>query len=287
MLIFWVLLTFVFLNSLLAADLDEVKQRGVLRHLGIPYANFVTGSGDGLDVELVKLFAQYLGVKYEYIEASWENVIGDLTGKKVKGKGNNIEVIGEAPIKGDLIANGFTIIPWRQKIVNFSTPTFITQVWLVAKADSRLKPIVPQNSIEKDIKTVEALIKGHSLLGKANTCLDPSLYNLKEKGARLKLFPGSLNDLAPAVIKGEAELTLLDVPDALVALEKYPGKIKIIGPITARQYMGCAFPKNSPQLLKAFNEFFQQVNADGTYLQLVKRYYPKVLIYFRDFFIKQ
>ena len=29
-----------------AADLAEVKARGVLRHLGVPYANFVTGAGD-------------------------------------------------------------------------------------------------------------------------------------------------------------------------------------------------------------------------------------------------
>lgn len=34
-----------------------------LKHVGAPYANFVTGSGDGLDVELVKLFAQKLNLK--------------------------------------------------------------------------------------------------------------------------------------------------------------------------------------------------------------------------------
>ena len=27
-------------------DFDVILQRGVLRHLGIPYANFVTGGGD-------------------------------------------------------------------------------------------------------------------------------------------------------------------------------------------------------------------------------------------------
>mgnify|MGYP000084292552 CR=1 FL=1 len=27
-------------------DLDQVRRDGVLRHLGIPYANFVTGAGD-------------------------------------------------------------------------------------------------------------------------------------------------------------------------------------------------------------------------------------------------
>ena len=77
------------------------------------------------------------------------------------------------------------------------------------------------------------------------------------------LFAGSLNDLAPAVIQGEAELTLLDVPDALVALEKFPGKIKVIGPITEQQYMGCAFAKTSPELQKAFNRFLEKVKGMG------------------------
>jgi ABC-type amino acid transport substrate-binding protein len=287
MLISAALLTFFSTSALRAADLQEVKQRGVLRHLGIPYANFVTGSGDGLDVELVKLFAQHLGVKYEYVEASWEGVMEDLTGKQVRRKGKDLKVIGKVPIKGDLIANGFTIIPWRQEIVDFSVPTFITQVWLVAKAESPLQPIVPAKAIEKDIVAVETLLKGHSILGKANTCLDPSLYRLKEKGAGVRMFPGSLNELAPAIIAGEADLTLLDVPDALVALEKFPGKIKILGPITAEQYMGCAFAKTSPKLRDAFNQFFEKIKSNGTYLEMVNRYYPKVLIYFRDFFEKK
>ncbi|MCX5891885.1 MAG: transporter substrate-binding domain-containing protein [Deltaproteobacteria bacterium] len=279
-----VLLPLAACNSAWAGDLQDIKARGVLRHLGIPYANFVTGSGDGLDVELTKLFAQHLGVKYQYVDSSWDSVIGDLTGKKVKANGDDIKVLGEVPIKGDIIASGFTILNWRKKIVNFSTPTFPNQIWLVARADSPLKPIVPHESVEKDITAVRALLKGRSLLGKASTCLDPSLYNLKVTGARIKLFPGSLNDLAPAVIKGDSELTLLDVPDALVALEKFPGKIKIIGPITDKQYMGCAFAKNAPELRDAFNRFLEQAKADGTYLALVKRYYPKVFNYYRDFF---
>ena len=281
-----VLLLLTAVNSVGAADLKDIKERGVIRHLGIPYANFVTGSGDGLDVELVKLFAQHLGVKYQFVEASWDSVIGDLTGKKVKAKGDDIEVLGQVPIKGDIIANGFTILPWRKKIVDFSTPTFPNQIWLVAKADSPIQPIAPHEAVEKDIAVVRALLKGRSLLGKTSTCLDPSLYNLKETGARIKLFQGSLNDLAPAVIQGECELTLLDVPDALVALEKFPGKIKIIGPITEKQYMGCAFAKDAPELRDAFNRFLEQAKADGTYLALVKRYYPKVFSYYRDFFEK-
>lgn len=278
------LLSLLLSSSALAADLKEIKEQGVLRHLGIPYANFVSSNGNGLDVEMVKLFAQYLGVKYEYVETSWESVIGDLTGKKVKGKGDNIEVLEDVPVKGDIVANGFTIVPWRKKVVDFSTPTFPSQIWVMAKADSPVQPIVPHEEVALDISAVRELLNKRRLLAKANTCLDPSLYDMKETGAKIYLFQSSLNELVPAVIQGEAELTLLDFPDALVALEHFPGKIKVIGPITGKQYMGCAFAKASPQLRDAFNQFFEQIKGDGTYMKMVKRYYPLVFAYFREFF---
>ena len=63
-----------------ADDLQDIRTRGVLRHLGVPYANFVTGSGDGMDVEIVQLFARHLGVRYEFVPSTWGDVIGDLTG---------------------------------------------------------------------------------------------------------------------------------------------------------------------------------------------------------------
>lgn len=73
-----------------AQDLAEIKARGVLRHLGTPYANFVTGGGGGLDVEIIELFAQHLGVRYEFVPTDWINMFQDLIG-----------VEGKHPIRGD------------------------------------------------------------------------------------------------------------------------------------------------------------------------------------------
>jgi len=266
------------------ADLPVIKQKGVLRHLGVPYANFVTGSGDGLDVELVQLFAQNIGVTYEYVKTDWKHVIGDLVGKRVKPKGEDVEIMGDVPIRGDIIANGFTILPWRQKVVEYSTPTFPTQVWLMARAESPMKPISPSGDIFKDIAAVKMLVKGHTVLGVANTCLDPALYGLKQAGAFVRLFSGNLNELAPAVINRNAEATILDVPDALIALDKWPGKIKVIGPISPRQVMGLGFAKTTPMLREAFNRFFEECKMDGTYPRLVKKYYPAVFSYYPEFF---
>jgi hypothetical protein len=266
------------------AELEEVKERGVLRHLGIPYANFVTGSGDGLDVEMVSLFAQHIGVKYNYVKTDWGDVIGDLCGKKVKPRGDDVEILGEVPVKGDVIATGLTVLPWREKVVSYSIPTFPTQVWLVARADSAIRPIKPSGDPNKDVAVVKALLRGRSVLGIGNTCLDPSLYGLKEAGAEIRLFSGNLNELVPAIIKGDAEATLQDAADALVALDKWPGKIKVIGPVSPMQDMAYAFSMTAPRLRESFNRFFEKCKKDGTYVQLVKKYYPAIFSYYPEFF---
>jgi ABC-type amino acid transport substrate-binding protein len=265
-------------------DLPEVRKAGVLRHLGVPYANFVTGSGDGMDVELIRNFARTLGVRYEYVKTDWGTVVGDLTGKEVQVKGDQVIPLRDVSVKGDLVANGFTVLPWRQKVVEFSTPTFPSQIWLIARADSKARPIRPSRSIDRDIRKVRALLKGKKVLALEKTCLAPDLYKLSETGAHVVCFTGKLNELAPAVINGEAEMTILDVPDALIALKKWPGKIKVIGPISQPQEMAVAFPKDSTQLLKAFNEFLAKSFRDGSYAAIVNKYYPSATGFFPEFF---
>jgi ABC-type amino acid transport substrate-binding protein len=267
-----------------AADLEEVRSSGVLRHLGVPYANFVTGAGDGMDVELIQAFAKSLGVRYEYVETDWGAVLPDLTGRAVKMANGHAELQGNVPVKGDLVANGFTMLPWRQEVVNFSPPTFPSQIWLVARADSKVRPIEPTGDIHKDIELTRALMKSRTVLTLQKTCLDASLYNLSAVGAKVVAFKGKLNELAPALLNGEAEMTILDVPDALIALEKWHSRIKILGPISDKQQMGVAFPKNEPKLLAAFNAFLAKAQRDGSYLKLVKKYYPAAAGYFPEFF---
>ena len=268
----------------LAGDLDDVKTRGVLRHIGIPYANFNTGSGDGMEAELTQKFAKSLGVSYEFVQSDWGVIVQDLIGKKVKVAAGKAELLEEVPVKGDIIANGFTIIPWRQQIVNFSTPTFPNQIWLVARTDSPIRPIKPTGKIEKDIELTKAIMKDRSVLTLEKTCLDPALYNLSATGAKIICFQGKLNEIAPAMLNKEAEMTILDVPDALVALDKWKGKIKILGPVSDKQQMAGGFSKDSPKLLEAYNAFIKKSQHDGTYMALIKKYYPTAPRYFPDFF---
>lgn len=231
----------------------------------------------------MRAFAEHLGLRYEYVQSSWTDIIGDLTGQQVKSKGNDFEVVGQVPVRGDVIANGMTVIPWRAKVVSFADPTFPTQVWLVSRADLPLSPIEPSSVLDNDIRATMGLMPKRTLLGKADTCLDPDLYGIEGTGALVSLFPGTLNELAPALINGESELILLDVPDALVALQKWPGEIKVIGPVSERQDMAPAFRPEDVELREAFNRFLEGMKSDGRFRHLVLAYYPFVVDYFPNF----
>lgn len=272
-----------------AADLKEIQARGELRHLGIRYANFVTGAGDGFDVELVQGFARHIGVKYTLVYSDFYSIVRDLLGKDVLRKGSEVSLVGDYPVKGDMIATGFTMLPWREAVLLFSAPTFPSQVLLVARADSRLQPLKGSKDLAADIQETKALIGRNSLLVMERTCLDPANYGLKGSGIDLKAYTRStnLNEMVPALLNKEAELTLLDVPDAILDLKKWAGKIKVIGPISEHQDLAAAFPKDAPELRKAFDEYLLKVKADGSYDRLVDKYYPGIRRFFPDFFARK
>lgn len=278
---------FLTASQLFAMDLPEIREKEVLRHLGVPYAKFVNNQGEGLDVDMMRLFAKHLGIRYEYVPTSWTTAFTDLTGDIFKIEDGKVIKTAQGPIKGDVIANGLTILPWRQELIDYSRATFPTGIWVIARADSPLKPVQGNGSIDQDIKDVRSMLNGHRVLTMSGTCLDSSLYNLTETSAEIiieKPDEKTLDDMAPSLLNGDAELSLLDVPDALVALQRYPGEIKILGPLTKDQLMGCGFRKDSPLLRDAFNDFFRKITSDGTYKKLVEKHYPSVFLYLGDFF---
>ncbi|WP_169433095.1 transporter substrate-binding domain-containing protein [Maridesulfovibrio zosterae] len=267
-----------------ATSLEQVRKTGVLRHIGIPYANFVIEKGQGLDVEVMQRFAKHLGVKYKLVLSNWMRVFGDLTGELVRAEDGVVKVVGHTEVRGDVIACGLTMLKWRKQLVDFSNPTFPTQVWGLARYDYPANPVNASGNIAKDLAAIKRVIKGRKILGKESTCLTPSLYGIDQSVGQVMDFPGLLNDMVFAVLKGVVDVTLLDVPDMMVALEKYPEKLKVLGPISREQEMAAAFSHDSPKLRNEFNLFFDKLKQSGEYGRLVKKYYHVVFKYYPDFF---
>lgn len=271
------------------ADLREIKAKGELRHLGIRYANFVTADGKGFDVELVQGFARHLGVKYTLVYSDFYNVIRDLLGKDVVRRGDEVLLEGSHPVLGDMIATGFTVLPWREKVLLYSAPTFPSQVLLVARAESEHKPVAAHENIKAEIAETRTVLGRHSLLVMERTCLDPANYGLKGKGIDLRAYTKSTNldEMVPALLRGDADFTLLDVPDAVLDLQRWAGRIKVIGPISENQDLAAAFAKDAPELRAAFDAYLRQIRLDGSYDKLVNKHYPGIRRYFPDFFARR
>lgn len=272
-----------------ATDLKEIRDRGVIRHLGIKYANFVTADGKGFDVELVQGFARHLGVRYELVYSDFVHVIRDLVGQDVVRTGDEVSLTGDYPIRGDMIATGFTKLPWREKVLLYSTPTFPSQVLLIARTESTHQPVPSRTELRSEIADTKLLLGKHSLLVMEKTCLDPGNYGLKNAGYTIRPYTASsnLDEMVPALLRGDAEFTLLDVPDAVIDLQRWAGRIKVIGPISDHQELAAAFPRSAPALRAAFDEYLRKIKADGTYDRLVNRYYPGIRHYFPDFFARK
>lgn len=285
----------LFADRVAARDLHEVKEAGVLRHIGIPYANFVMISPadgklneSGFDVDIIRGFALYLGVEYQFIKGRSDNAYGLLMGQNAEYMDHQIVFGTKQKIQGDLIAGGVTILDWRKNIVDFSDDYFPAGIWLFARSDSTLQPIMPSGSILDDIKQVKEQLNGREVLGKRYSSLDPALYNLKSTGARIldTRDDQKPNEMVLSIIKNSAETTLLDVVDGIAALDTWSGVIKAIGPISEAQRMAAVFPKRSPKLRQAFNAYLKKISADGTFNQIVKKYYPEILNFYPTYFSK-
>lgn len=271
-----------------AADLNEIRARGVLRHLGIQYANFVRADGSGFDVELVQGFAKHLGVRYELVYTNFYDVMRDLLGQNVVRNGDVARLEGEFPVRGDMIATGFTVLPWRQSVLLYSQPTFPSQVLLVARSNAPFQPVPAQKDLSSEIASTRDVLGKRSLLVMERTCLDPANYGLKGRGIDLRAYTASTNldEMVPELLRGEVDFTLLDVPDAVIDLQRWAGRIKVIGPISEHQDLAAAFPRSAPELRAAFDEYLRAIRADGRYDKLVNRYYPGIRRYFPDFFAR-
>ena len=276
------LLVILFPNFVLAKDLEEIKKSGVIRHLGIHYSNFITKEQEGVSIEIMKLFAKHLNVKYIFVETTWERVIQDLVGHNFKLEGSEVKMLDQVPIKGDVIETGLTELAWRKKIIDFSNPIFPTQVWVINKKGSPLTPINPSSNIKTDIKNVRSALKNRSVIGRPKTCLDPKLYNFHKSTTVFNTMDPT--ELLSSVLTGKTDTTILDVPHVLEALRNKKDVIQIVGPISTRQYMSTAFSKKSPKLRKEYNNFLNKIKTNGQYYKILKKYYPSVFFYFPDFF---
>ena len=160
----------------------------------------------------MQLFAKELGVRYEYVQTNWNDVIGDLTGRKIRYK-PSVQEVGSRPIRGDVIANGMTIPAPAPEAARLLRPHLPSAVWLLARPTSRSRRSSPAAAGSRTSRPPRPGWRRHHLRD-GQLLPRPDPLRSRGKGLKLKRFTGStnINDVVPAMLKRESDMTSSTCP---------------------------------------------------------------------------
>lgn len=236
-----------------AGEIEHIQAKGELvvslNRGSPPFCMEIKGELTGLDVDLARLLADYLGVKPRFrFPDAYEQHIPSL-------------LAGEA----DIVIAAMTRTPERGLRVNFTEPYFeVSQAALVRR-----------DWVGRDDQSYFDLvgIKGLRVGVKQHTTIENFARELFPKDA-VKTY-ASHDEAVDGLVRGDVEATVHDSPFVRVWEKAHPelsGKIKaLLAPTTKEQY-GFAIRKGDPDFLQWLNLFIAQVLTDGTMDLLKHRY---------------
>ena len=238
----WILLFALFAGFADAGNLEDVKARKKLIMLASPHplSAFVkeTGPGqfDGLDVYIMKTFANSLGVALEvHAVAKFDDLIPEL-------------LVG----KGDVIASSFSITRDRQKQVQFSEPYF---------------PVVLMTVVQKGSSIQQA----EDLAGKKGSVVQGSSQEERMKHLKNVNFHyvESSSENYQAVDEGHADFTFLDSTSVIANLDRFPN-LKVAFQFPEVSSYGFAVQPGS-DLLAPLNAHLKEIRDAGQLQTMIRR----------------
>ena len=206
---------------------------------------------------------------YEYLEGDkitgfdidFMNAIGKEIGYEVQGV--NMGFDGLLPAlqmnKIDAVIAGMSQTPERQKAVDFSMPYMFTKSehYVIVNENS---PIVKKEELkDKKVGVQIGTIQEEFTIALGGI---PQIYNAWT-GALMDLQQDKISAVIIADVSGNAYLAnMKGLKKVDVVIDNQPGA-------------SIAFRKGETELVKSVNEAILKLRDDGTYLQLLEKYFPE------------
>jgi polar amino acid transport system substrate-binding protein len=240
-------------NSTIAAEVPaKIKSKGTLTVAAdatYPPNEFVGSNGKtltGWDVELGQALGNVMGLKWKFVNASFDTIIPGLQSGKY-----------------DIGMSSFTDTKERQKVVDFVT-YFSAGTSFYVKSGA-----VTINSL--------ADLCGHSVGVERGTtqASDATAQNAKCKkagkpGVGVHVYPDQ-NAANLAIQSGRQQVGMADSPVAAYIVKQSTGKFKLTGkPYNTAPY-GIAIPKNN-EMTKPILDAVKELMTNGTYASLLKKW---------------
>lgn len=232
-----------------AADLNEIKESGVLRVAVAPLSPFVIKDADGgfsgHDVEATRDLAEHIGVRVEYVETPFCELDESIFN-------------GDA----DVIASGFSNMPTRRRLLDYSLPYHDTEYFVVVEKKAM-----------KRAKTLKGLNRRDISIGYQIGGVSGMVAKGEFPGSRLEGF-SSFGEILEAMDQGDVDGAVLFGPYIDMAKEidgknyRTPHEYALTRTIEA-----FAVSKESDAFLDLVNAWVIKQDLDGYWKALRKKWY--------------
>ncbi|KLV08364.1 transporter substrate-binding domain-containing protein [Photobacterium ganghwense] len=229
--------------------LDDIAKSGELRVcFDAGYMPFEmkskNGSYVGFDIDLGKMMARQMGVKYVPVNTAWDGIIPTLlTGKC------------------HMINAGMTINAQRNMRVNFADP------YIVIGQSILLNP-----KLEGKVTSYKDLNNGqYTVVTKLGTTGEQATKRMLSK-AKLNVFETQA-DAALEVANGKADALIYDMPFNAIYAAQNKGKVVHLEQPFTYEPLGWAIAQGDSDMLNFLNNFLRQIKGDGTYDRIYDKWF--------------
>jgi polar amino acid transport system substrate-binding protein len=201
----------------------------------------------GADVDLGKAIAKKLGVKADFINASFDSIIPALQSGKY-----------------DMSMSSFTITKKREEVVDFvSYMTAGTSFYVKAKGGPKVNGLA-------DLCGMSVAVEKGTTQAADATKQSQECVAAGKKAVTVSVFPDQ-NGANLAIVSGRAQVGMADSPVAAWIVEESRGQFKLTGESYNSAPYGIAIPKNSG-LAEPVLQALKEVIASGEYAKILHKW---------------
>jgi polar amino acid transport system substrate-binding protein len=225
-------------------QVNLIKEGQLLVGTDTPYPPFEIGQPpdiSGYDIEILDEVARRMGLKTSYQDTSFDTIFRDL-----------------AQGKFDIVAAASTILPDRERTVDFSDPYYLTPQSLLVTPNS-------------DISTVDDV--GGKTVGAQDGTTGEFYAQDETDASEVRGYPEG-PDAINALRAGQVDAVIIDFAVGQDAVEKQGG-VEIAQRIVTNELYGFPTAEDNDALREQVNDALVEMKDDGTLAEIYQKYFKK------------
>jgi len=227
-----------------SGEIDTLKPGTLIVGVDVPYPPLEQGRPpdyEGFEIELVDRIAEELGLEREYKDTGFDTIFRDL-----------------AQDKFDLVIAGSTILPERERVVDFSDPYFLNEQSLLVKKDS-------------DIRTIEDV--AGKTVGVQKGTTGHAYARENADAGDLRAYP-EIDDAFNALVAGQVDGVIFDLIGTREAARTLEG-LEVAETYGTDEVLAMAFAEDNDALREAANDILAELKQNGFIADLYKKWFRK------------